>query len=255
MSADTGPSRDRFKDHFSGHAGAYAQFRPRYPEELFRRLSAASPGRRLAWDAGTGNGQAAVGLAGWFDAVLATDPSAQQIARATPHPRVTYRVARERDSGLEDGAADLVTAAQALHWFDLDAFWAEARRVLRPRGLIAVWCYSLPRVDPRIDAVVDHFYGQVVGPYWAPERRHIESGYRDLSFPFAEIELEPPAMDSEADLDAFCAYVATWSAVRAYLRDLDNDPVPSLHEELRGPWGAGARRIRWPLHLRAGRVV
>lgn len=241
-----------FKDHFSGHAREYARFRPHYPAGLFRVLAEAAPGRRLAWDAGTGNGQAAVGLAGWFERVVATDPSSRQLAHAEAHPRVSYRVARERDSGLEAGVVDLVTVAQALHWFDLTAFWDEVQRVLRPDGLVAVWCYSLPRIDAAVDAIVDHFYRDEVGPYWAPERAHIESGYRDLPFPFRDVELPAVAMESESGLEDFCAYVATWSAVRRYLRERGEDPVPALRAELRATWGPAPRRIRWPLHVRAG---
>src|SRR5205823_14795537 len=121
----------------AAHAGEYRRFRPTYPPRLFEVLADWSPALRLAWDCGTGNGQAALALAEWFERVIATDRSPEQIAQATPHPGIDYRVAPAEDSGLADSSVDLVTVAQAVHWFDLHRFYAEVRRVARPRALIA----------------------------------------------------------------------------------------------------------------------
>src|SRR6266568_6165743 len=176
----------RFPDHFSGVSAGYAAFRPRYPDALFDFLADAAPARDAAWDCATGNGQAAIGLAHHFPRVIATDASEAQIAHATPDPRVTYRVAPAEASGLDDRSVDLVTAAQALHWFDRPKFWAEARRVLRPRGVVAVWTYLLFEIAPEIDAIIREFYSDVVGPFWPPERHITEERYRTIEFPFAE---------------------------------------------------------------------
>jgi len=160
-----------FKDHFSGHAAAYATCRPGYPRDLVAAVARLHREHRLALDTGTGNGQAAVGLAEHFDRVVATDPSAQQLAHATPHPRVEYRIAPSEASGLPDGSVDLVTAAQAFHWFDFDRFFAEVKRILAPGGAVAIWTYNLPRVDPAVDRQIDRLAHDVTGPYWPPERR------------------------------------------------------------------------------------
>src|SRR5215475_11590766 len=124
-----------FKDHFSRQAANYAKFRPRYRRELFDYLASIAPGRELAWDCGTGNGQAAVGLASVFDRVIATDASKKQIANAEPHNRVEYHVAPAENSGIPSGTIDLIMVAQALHWFDLDRFYGQAGRVLKPDGI------------------------------------------------------------------------------------------------------------------------
>lgn len=166
-----------FRDHFSAQAKAYAKFRPRYPAVLFHYLAVRSPGTQLAWDCGTGNGQAAAGLAERFARVLATDPSAAQLASAVRHPRVEYRESMY-DTGLKAGSAQLVTAAQALHWMDVDAFLGEARRVLQPSGLLAVWCYSLCRIAPPIDELVEFFYRVTMGTFWPPERRLVNEEYQ-----------------------------------------------------------------------------
>lgn len=243
-----------FKDHFSERASEYARFRPRYPAALFQALAGLAPGRRLAWDCGTGNGQAAVGLAAHFDRVAATDPSAEQLAHAEVHPHVAYRKGLESESGLEDASADLVTAAQALHWFDTDAFYAEARRVLRPGGVVAAWCYNLPRIDPAIDRLLDRFADETVGPYWAPERRHVREGYRDLPFPFAELRFPSCAMEREILLGDLAGYLDTWSSVRRYRQVVGTDPVKPLVAELAPIWGdpARPRTLRWPLTGRVG---
>ena len=134
-----------FKDYFSDAAASYATFRPRYPAALFDFVATLPIRRGTVWDCATGNGQAAIPLAEHFDRVIATDASADQIAHAEPHPRVSYRVALADASGLEVASSvDLVTVAQALHWFPLDRFFGEVRRVLVPDGVLAVWCYTRP---------------------------------------------------------------------------------------------------------------
>ncbi|MDD5472004.1 MAG: class I SAM-dependent methyltransferase [Sideroxydans sp.] len=179
-------------DHFTAVASQYAAFRPDYPAELFDWLTSLVPQRLQAWDCGAGSGQATVQLASRFEQVLATDISSAQLAAAPAMPNVTARVAPAEDCGLPDYSLDLVTVAQAMHWFDLDTFYAEVRRVLRPRGVIAVWGYnrlSLPQ--PEVQRRLDDFYEGSIGPYWPAERIHVENSYRDLSFPFTRIEPLP----------------------------------------------------------------
>lgn len=242
-----------FKDHFSGHAADYAAHRPTYPGRLFELLAERAPARRLAWDAGTGNGQAARALAAHVATVVATDASPEQIAAATPHPGVTFRVGGEDGSGLPDASADLVTVAQALHWFERERFFAEVRRVLKSGGLLAVWCYSMCRTSPEVDAIVDGFYADTVGPYWPPERALVESGYAELEFPFPREPFPDLAMELELDLNGICGYVGTWSAVRRYMAAKGEDPVAALRERLAPVWGDGTRRAVWPLTVHASR--
>ncbi|HEY3280267.1 MAG TPA: class I SAM-dependent methyltransferase [Gemmatimonadales bacterium] len=246
-----------FADHFSGVSAAYAAFRPRYPDALFDLLAGVAPGRDAAWDCATGSGQAALGLARHFARVIATDASDAQIAHATPHPRVTYRVAPAEQSGLDDESVDLVTAAQAVHWFDRPRFWAEARRVLRPRGgVIAVWTYWSFSIAPELDAVVRRFYKDTVGSFWPPERKLTEDRYRTLDFPFAEFTVPGFMIEQQMTLDDVAGYIRTWSATRAYVEHEGRDPVDDLVAELRPVWGdpTVARLARWPLAVRAGRT-
>lgn len=243
-----------FKDHFSGHAAAYAQSRPEYPPQLFRWLAGATADHVLAWDAATGNGQAARALAGHYLRVHATDASAEQLGSAHGPSNVRFTVEPAEACSLADGSADLVTVAQALHWFEVDAFYAEARRVLKPGGLLAAWTYRLNRIAPDVDAVVRRLYRDIVGEYWPPERRHVEAGYSDLPFPFEEIEAPEIAMQTRLTLPEYLAYLCTWSASQRYRADRGEDPVARVAGELERAWGAAPepRTVHWPLVVRAG---
>lgn len=244
-----------FDDHFSGHADEYARFRPTYPTSLYAFLARAAPAQELAWDCATGNGQAALGLASHFARVIAIDASAAQIERAVAHAQVEYRVAEATASGLRAARVDLVTIAQALHWFDTPAFYAEVRRVLKPHGVCAAWGYGLMRVAPAIDTVLDRFYHDVVGPYWPPERAHLDAGYRTLAFPFTELAAPSFAMRATWPLAGLLGYLATWSAAKPYAKAVGADPLGRIADDLAHAWGPAEmpRAITWPLYLRLGR--
>jgi SAM-dependent methyltransferase len=243
-----------FKDHFSRRAATYARYRPSYPDALFAWIAGHAPSRRLAWDCATGNGQAARGLAEWFARVVATDASGEQIAQAPPDERIDYRVAPADASGLPDESADVVTVAQALHWFDRVAFYAEARRVLVPHGLLAVWTYGDPMLDdPALDAMLHRFNKVTVGGYWPPERGLLDDGYRSLDFPFREIDAPSFTLEREWTLAELAGYLRSWSATARFVERQGRDPVDDIERELGAHWPADIRRtVRWPLSMRAG---
>jgi ubiquinone/menaquinone biosynthesis C-methylase UbiE len=242
-----------FKDHFSKQAADYAKFRPSYPQELFDYLGSIAPSHQLAWDCGTGNGQAAVGLASVFDRVIATDASEKQIANAQPHERVEYRVAPAENSGIESKTLDLIMVAQALHWFDLDLFYAEARRVLKAKGVLAASAYNLLRIEPAIDEIVDRYYYEVVGPFWPPERALVEK-FEELPFPFSEIQTPSFEMLAQWDLEDLVGYLRTWSSTQRFIAERGSDPLQEINEDLRNAWGdpQQKRSVIWSLILRAG---
>ena len=244
-----------FADHFSSLANAYASGRPHYPEELFDYLSALCRGHELAWDCAAGNGQATIPLARHFQRVVATDASPAMLARAPSHPRVEYRVTPAESSGIATASADLVTVAQALHWLNVEEFYREADRVLLPGGMLAVWTYGTQLVEGEsVNRRLQTFYADVVGPYWAPERRHVESGYRNLPFPYPE--LTPPGftMEEQWTLGELLGYLGTWSATQSFRQANQRDPVEDLARALAPGWGdpARPRSVRWPLSLRLG---
>lgn len=245
-----------FKDHFSRLAAGYSAFRPSYPPVMFEFLGRVCAERGAAWDCACGTGQATLALAEWFDAVVATDASAQQVAAAPAHPKVTYRTAPAEDSGIESNSIDLVTVAQALHWFDLEPFYDEVRRVLKPSAVLAVWTYGPLHVEgSEMDALFQEFYHDIVGPYWPPERRHVENGYRDLTFPFLELESPSFNMQVSWDRSRLLGYLRTWSATGRYVDALGVDPVAALEERLEPIWPDmnSTRTVTWPLAVRVGR--
>jgi ubiquinone/menaquinone biosynthesis C-methylase UbiE len=243
-------------DHFSAVAEAYAESRPHYPDELFRHLGALSPGHDLAWDCAAGSGQASLPLARAFKRVIATDLSRTMLARAPSHPALLYAVSWGECSAVRSASVDLVTVAQGLHWLQVDSFYREVNRVLLPEGVLAVWTYGKQDLDqPEMDWVLASFYRDTVGPYWAPERRHVESGYRTLPFPYPELVPPTFVMQQRWSLEQLLGYVGTWSATQRFREDTRRDPIPALREALANRWGdpESRRLIRWPLSLRVGR--
>jgi len=242
-----------FKNHFSKQAADYAIFRPGYPQELFDYLGSIAPRRHLAWDCGTGNGQAAVGLASVFDRVIATDASEKQIANAESHEHVEYRVALAEKSGIESATTDLIMVAQALHWFDLNRFYTEAQRVLKPDGVLAASAYNLLQIEPAIDEIVNRYYHKVVGPFWPPERKLIEN-FANLPFPSHQID--PPTFEMTAswNLDHLVGYLGTWSSTQGFIAAKGSDPVEQISDQLRNAWGEPrqTRKVSWPLIVRVG---
>jgi SAM-dependent methyltransferase len=250
-----------FKDHFSGHAASYAAHRPGYPPALFAFLETLTPGRSLAWDCATGNGQAAIVLVESFERVVATDASRQQLANATPHPRIEYRVAPAEASGLPAASVDLLTVAQALHWFDFGRFYREAGRVLRPGGALAAWTYNLLRGTPEVSALIDRLAREIVGDWWPPERRWVDEEYRTIPFGGEGIhlaEVPTPLFEHTEiwDLERLVAYLRTWSATVRCQAATGEDPIARIAGELAEAWGdpRAERILTWPIYMRAGRV-
>ncbi|MEO7073155.1 MAG: methyltransferase domain-containing protein [Rhodanobacter sp.] len=244
-----------FNDHFSGHAGLYRDARPLPPADWFAWLAGQARNLELAWDAGCGNGQASVGLATHFTRVVASDPSGAQIARAQTNARVDYRVEPAEHSSLADTSASLVSVSQALHWFDLDAFYAEVRRVARPGALLAVSAYGNCSVDRAVDAVERELYASTLAPDWPPERALVDAGYRDLPFPFERVDAPSFAMQAAWNLAQFLAYLGSWSATQRHLARTGVDPVRVATPELTAAWGdpQQVRAVRWPFLSLVGR--
>ena len=251
-----------FHDHFSGHANAYREARPLYPAALFDWLAREAPAYALAWDAGCGNGQASVAIAERFARVFATDPSANQIANAEARPNVDYRVEPAEQCSLASSSADLVTVAQALHWFDFARFFAEVERVLKPDGFFAAWAYADCRVTPAVDALKNHVYVDLTGPYWPPERDYVDAGYRTIPMPIGDRapfeEIIAPAFEMRVDWNAeqFLAYLRSWSATQRYMKAKGSDPVATVEAKIREAWGdpAQPRAVRWDFNVRCGRL-
>lgn len=234
----------------------YARFRPTYPPALAAHLATLAPGHRLALDVGCGSGQLTVQLADPFAEVVGVDPSREQIENAAPHARVRYLCAPAEAIPLADGSADLVTAAQAAHWFDRPAFYAEARRLGAPGAILALISYGVLRLDDAaLNARFARFYHDEIGAFWPPERWLVDSGYADIDFPFEELPSPEMSIEQHWDLGAFLGYVSTWSAVRRACEAGQEATLTPFVDDLSALWGEGERRrVSWPATLRIGRL-
>jgi len=246
----------RYKDNFSKQSDAYVAYRPTYPEPLFQFLAGLCKRHELAWDAGTGSGQAAQGLASRFREVQATDASADQLRQVPNVRNVTDSEAREHHRALHRHSVDLITVAQAIHWFDRKRFYDEVRRVLHRDGWLAYWCYHLPRVNPEVDREIDRLYSEVLGRYWDLERRVVETGYRTIEFPFREQPAPEFEIHREWRCDDLLGYLSSWSATQHFIRREKRDPITENAERIRNAWGGSdvTRMARWPLRIRLGQV-
>jgi SAM-dependent methyltransferase len=244
-----------FEDHFSNQSQLYAQYRPSYPGEIYAYLASIAPGRSLGWDCGTGNGQAAVGLAAYFDRIYATDASARQISLAQANEKVDYHVEPAEHVALADSSTDLVTVAVAVHWFNFDEFYREVRRVLKPGGILAVWTYSFTEISPRIDQVIRQYYYETLRGFW-PERIHyLEERYETLPFPFEEIHPPSFVMERNLNLAQYAGFLDSWSATQRYKEQNGQHPLEVIWDQLSAAWGNEnePRLVRWPLYFRIGR--
>lgn len=246
-----------FEDHYSGHAGAYARHRPRYPDALFAWLATVINGRALAWDAGTGNGQVAVALAEHVERVVATDASADQLAHAIPHQRVAYRNEPSDRVSLSDGSVDLITAGAAAHWFALEGFYREIRRVGKPGAIVALFSYG-PRdfEADKVGPIIQRFNDEILDGFWPERIQYVHDRYASLPFPFEELAMPPFTMTAEWNLAELLAFLETWSASQRFFQERGTRATDAIAAELARAWGdPGHRReIRCPLFARVARI-
>ena len=235
---------------------AYSRFRPEYPSELARLLASVSPGSALAVDVGCGNGQLTTQLAAHFDKVLGADSSTDQIACAAAHPCVEYVCAPAEQLPVADHSAQLITAAQAAHWFDLPRFYEEVRRIGASGAVLALISYGVLRLDDELDPRFGRFYWHEIGPYWPAERKLVDTGYADLPFPFEEQAPPSPEICKTWSLEELLGYISTWSAVRSVREAGREDILQDLAADLTVLWGdpTRGREVYWPINMRLGTI-
>lgn len=244
-----------FKDHFSTLSAQYARYRPNYPDNLFHYLADLCPTQKLAWDCGTGNGQCALRLTNYFEQVVANDPSEPQLACAVKHPRIIYRLATAEEIDLLPQSVDLITVAQAIHWFEFSKFYELVNRVLKAEGVIAVFGYGLLFITPEIDKVLRFFYHDVVGSFWPPERKFIEQEYQTIPFPFKGVNAPPFSMTTEWTYPELIGYLNTWSSTRKFFEKNGRNPILQVEPQLKNAWGKETRKhiVRFPMFFRIGK--
>lgn len=242
------------KDNFSSQSAEYAVYRPTYPQELYDFLFSLVSEKDAAWDCATGNGQVARILAQHFQKVYATDISEKQLSQALQLPNILYKVESSDRADVPDDSFDLVTVAQAIHWFNFEAFYAEVKRTLKPDGVIAVVGYGLMLIDKKVDQVIHKLYEDILGKYWDSERRYIEEGYKTIPFPFEEVTAPHFQIKTTWSFSQMIGYLNTWSSLQHYKKANERNPLEYLMTELKDAWGDDAEKeVRFPILLRVGR--
>ena len=240
-----------FKDHFSLQSDIYRKARPIYPDDLFVYLSSISPSKKLCWDCGTGNGQAAISLAHHFEKVIATDPSEKQIQNSIPHNNIEYRVASAEESGLENSSVDLIAAATAAHWFNHNLFYKEVKRVAKPNALIALWTYSEACINPEINELMEWFMYTFLYDYWPDGRWYVRKNYKTLPFPFKQIQTPEFFCKMSWSKTQWLNYIRSWSSYDNYSRTRNEDPLQFLLPKLNLLWNdPEIKKVVWPIHLK-----
>lgn len=245
-----------YKDHFSKQAEQYAKHRPQYPPELFKYLSTIVQSHQCAWDCGTGNGQAAFGLTPYFDRIIATDPSQSQLDQAVKNSKILYQKASCEKTDIQARSIDLVTVAQAIHWFDFEKFYAEVKRVAKSGAVIAVWGYAKNEIKAAVDEIVVRYSTQIVGPYWEENVRWVDDGYRHIPFPFDEIKAPSFVIELQWTYEDLLGYLTSWSSTQAYIKDKGSNPLALIEKELQAKWGLPTekKKVSWQLHMRVGKI-
>lgn len=246
---------ETFKDNFSKQAEIYSKFRPTYPKELFEYLKSLTAGHELAWDCGTGNGQSAVQLAAYYEKIYATDPSQEQIKNAILNEKIIYRVEKAEQPNLGDNSIDLITVAQAVHWFDFHKFYPEVKRVLKTNGIIAVWAYGIPNINEDINPIIKDFHDNTIGEFWLPENKMIDEEYTTIPFPFEEIETPAFYIKKYLSLTELMGHFRSWSATQKYIDAYQNNPVKQLEHKLSIHWGETEKEVVWKLILKVGKQI
>ncbi|MDQ2795501.1 MAG: class I SAM-dependent methyltransferase [Bacteroidota bacterium] len=241
-------------DRFSTQAADYARYRIAYPPQLYDWLLPQVESRERAWDCATGNGQVAAALAENFVRVDATDLSENQLAQAPPRPNIHYQRATAEHTSFPNQRFDLITVAQAVHWFDSEAYHAEVRRVARSGAVLAEWGYGLGQISPEIDPLIGHFYRETMGAYWDANRWHIDDEYARIPFPFADVRRAHFAVRRQWSAAWFLGYLRTWSSVAKYQQARGEDAVALIMAELKQLWGEREREVIFPVFIRTGRV-
>lgn len=243
------------KDLFSTQSDQYAKFRPTYPPDLFRFINRNVQNKGNAWDCGTGNGQVAYGLSKTFENVFATDISQSQMDHAIRADNISYSVQPAEQTNFDNGLFDLITVAQAIHWFDFDRFYTEVRRTAKNGALLCVIGYGILTISEQIDAAITDFYYNIIGSYWDSERQYIDEHYKTIPFPFDEIKAPSLTNTQYWTLDHLIGYLNTWSAVTHFIKQNHVNPVDKLRTEIEKYWGKRQiKPVRFPVLIRTGRV-
>lgn len=242
------------KDNFSNQASEYSKFRPTYPPELIEHIVSFTEKRETALDIATGNGQVAQKLSEYFETVYATDISEKQLLHAKQVLNVIYKKLPAEKTDFQDQQFDLITVAQAVHWFDFDQFYPEIYRILKPTGIFAIIGYGLFKTNPNTDKILENFYYNIVGPFWDSERKYLDENYQTIPFPLEELETLKFENKFIWTYEQLIGYLETWSAVEHYKAHNNQNPLDLIRKDLKTSWETSKKEVTFPMILRLGKL-
>ena len=245
------------KDLFSTQAKSYAQYRPTYSQEIIDYLVSFVKNKDTALDVATGNGQVAIKLTNYFKTVYGTEISQKQIDNAEKAHNIIYKISKAEETDFDDHQFDLIVVAQAIHWFDFDAFYKEVYRTLKPDGIFAVMGYGQFSTNPESDKLIIDLHRNILGPYWDPERKLVDENYKTIPFPFNEVEIEDGKFIETFtwDFEHLLGYIDSWSATQHYIKKHGKNPADLIRDELKETWEKSDKQVTFPLLLRVGRPL
>lgn len=240
---------------FSKQAAYYARYRPVYPKQLYDFIFRHLDRKGVAWDCGTGSGQVAAYLSDYFQKVYASDISTEQMAYAEEKENIKYHNVPAEDTGFPDNIFDLITVGQAIHWFHFNRFYEEVDRTTTDNALLAVFGYKKVRINPEVDPIIHQFYEDIFSEYFNEVRRHINSEYQTIPFPFEEIPSPSFTIRLEWTISELTGFFSSWSTVQKTKTEEGYNPAKEVLKEIEGKLPANSSfEVAFPVFLRLGKV-
>lgn len=221
----------------ASHARIYSKFRPTYPKALLDILTGylvrSGSDQDTVVDIGCGSGQSTFYLQDSFKHCIGVDISKAQVQEAQKKceemhcKNVEFRVGNGMDLPMETASANAVTIAQAWHWMaNLEKFYSECKRILKPHGCLAVYGYGNVHLKNELcNQLVRDFYKNTLTGCWHKERCHIDNEYAEVDLPFSNVERHDIEMPKTYTVEDFIGYVSTWSGYEKYCAINPNNTV------------------------------
>lgn len=213
------------------HTKLYSKYRPSYPQTLIERIifylkQKHNGPYNLAVDVGCGTGQATKLFSPYFTHINAYDVSENQIKQARlvqTEANISFNVSSSESLPLADESVDLITVATAAHWFDLEKFYTECKRVLKINGVLAIFTNLIPRIINKNESLEQTLtqlinnYNHILQPYASDRMKYVMNRYKDINPTLEDVERDDSLyIDYMWTIDELIQYLRTYSCFQNY---------------------------------------